>query len=133
MERPYPRLTPENAFFWTSGSDGTLRFLRCASCGHFLHPPLPRCPICLGSKIASVAVSGRAKVVARTINHHAWHAAFPPPYLIALVEIAEAPYVRLTTRIINCEPDEVEIGAPVRVVFERQGPAWLPLFELEPK
>ncbi|MBB3860969.1 putative OB-fold protein [Novosphingobium hassiacum] len=71
--------------------------------------------------------------MARTINHHAWHAAFPPPYLIALVEIAEAPYVRLTTRIINCEPDEVEIGAPVRVVFERQGPAWLPLFELEPK
>ncbi len=129
IARPYPRLTPENAFFWGSGKDGVLRFQRCGGCGHFLHPPSPRCPQCLGADIAIVPVSGRATVLARTVNQHQWHPAFPPPYLIALVEIEEAPYVRLTTRIVNCAPDEVAIGMRVRVVFEAQGPAWLPLFE----
>ena len=131
MERPYPRLTPENEFFWTSGENGTLCFQRCGACGHFLHPPMPRCPACLSSDIGVVAVSGRAIVAARTVNHHPWHPAFSPPYLIALVEIEEAPYVRLTSRIVNCAPAEVDIGARVRVVFTAQGPAWLPLFELD--
>lgn len=131
MDRPFPRITPENAYFWTSGADGVLRFRRCGDCGHYLHPPAPRCPQCLGEDLRVEAVSGRAKVAARTVNHHPWHPAFPPPYLIAIVEIDEAPYVRLTTQIVNCAPEEVEIGQAVRVIFEAQGPAWLPLFELD--
>lgn len=131
MGQPYPRITPENAFFWTSGAEGVLRFQRCCQCGHVLHPPSPRCPQCLSDDISVEPVSGRATVVARTVNHHAWHPSFTPPYLIAIVEIEEAPYVRLTTRIVNCAPEAVQIGSRVRVVFDKQGPAWLPLFELD--
>jgi uncharacterized OB-fold protein len=84
----------------------------------------------MSEEIRVEPVSGRAKVAARTLNQHQWHPAFPPPYLLALVEIEEAPYVRLTTQIVNCDPEQVEIGSPVKVVFQQQGPAYLPMFEL---
>lgn len=127
--RPVPALTPENEFFWTSGSDGELRFQRCQDCATYLHPPLPVCSNCLSKNIEAEAVSGKAKVAAFTINYQQWHPAFQPPYIVAIVEIDEAPYVRLTTNIINCDLDKVEIGMPVRVVFEHVNDVWLPLFE----
>ena len=41
-----PALTTENAFFWRAGERGVLRFMRCQACGHYVHPPLPICPVC---------------------------------------------------------------------------------------
>jgi acetyl-CoA acetyltransferase len=46
--------------------------------------------------------------------------------------LAEDPTIRLTTNIINVEPDHVYVGMAVRVVFCPQGEAWIPLFEPEP-
>ena len=45
--RILPRVNDENRFFWTSGEDGQLRFLRCDDCGLYVHPPSPICPDCL--------------------------------------------------------------------------------------
>ena len=58
-----PLLDDENRFFWTSGEDGQLRFLRCQACGYYLHPPLPRCPECGGRDVAPEPVSGRGEVL----------------------------------------------------------------------
>ena len=131
MTLPYPAVTPENAFFWLSGKEDKLRFQRCTSCTTFIHPPKPRCPECLSEAIEIVDVSGRATVSTYTVNYHEWHPDLPPPYVIAIVAIDEAPYVRLTTRLVNCEPGRIAFGMPVRVAFARQGPVWLPLFEPE--
>lgn len=131
MDRPYPAITKENAFFWTAGRDNVLRFQHCVACHHYIHPPRPRCPYCLADEIEIVEVSGRGSIATYSINHHQWHPALPPPYAIAYVEIAEAAYVRLTARIVNCAPDEVSIDMPVRVTFEQVGPAWIPMFEPE--
>jgi uncharacterized OB-fold protein len=129
--RPYPAVTPRNQFFWTAGAVGVLRLQQCSQCAQYIHPPKPRCPECLSDAIKIVDLSGRATVATYTINAHQWHPDFPPPYVIAIVEIEEAPYVRLTTRIVDCEPGEIAIGTRVRVVFEEQGPAWMPLFKPE--
>jgi uncharacterized OB-fold protein len=71
-------------------------------------------------------------VAAFTINRHPWFEGFPPPYVVAMVELDEQPDVRLTTQIIGCPVEDVEVGMPVEVVFEHweddQGPVWLPLF-----
>jgi uncharacterized OB-fold protein len=67
-------------------------------------------------------------VVSFTINEIAWLAEYPPPYVIALVEIEEQPGVRLTTNILDCEPETVYIGMPVMVYFEHCGDVWVPLF-----
>jgi uncharacterized protein len=38
------------------------------------------------------------------------------PYVVAYVELAEGP--RVLTNIVDCEPDLVRIGHPVRCVFQ---------------
>jgi uncharacterized OB-fold protein len=124
-----PLLTPENRYFWTAGAEGELRFKRCRACRTYVHPPAPYCAICLSKDLAIEAVSGRARVGGFTVNHQAWQPGFPPPYVIAIVELEEAPYVRLTTNIVNCDPDAVHVGMPVRVRFEQVEDTWLPLFE----
>ena len=126
--RVLPLLDDENRFFWTSGADGRLRFLRCQGCGYYLHPPIPRCPECGGRAIAPTEVSGLGEVHSVTVNHHPWDGD-TEPYAIAIVVLAEQADLRLTTNVVGCPPDDVHIGMPVRVTFELHDDVWLPLFE----
>ncbi len=131
-ERPFrilPEVTAQNEHFWRGGREGRLQFLRCRACGYLLHPPQPLCARCLGRDLEVHAVSGRARVATFTVNHHAWIPGFPPPYVIAIVEIEEQPELRLTTNLVGCAPAEVRIGQAVRVVFEEHDGIFLPLFE----
>jgi len=106
-----------------------LRIARCADCGAYTHPPLPRCRVCRSDQVALAPVSGRAVVAGFTVNHQQWLPDFPPPYVIAVVALEEDDGVRLTTNIVNCPPEDVRIGMPVRVLFEKAGDVYLPLFE----
>jgi acetyl-CoA acetyltransferase/uncharacterized OB-fold protein len=127
--RPLPQLTPFNKWFWTSGADGRLRIQRCADCAAFVHPPVPICPRCRSRTWEPAEVSGKATVVAFTVNHHQWVRSMEPPYVIANVALAEDSTVHLTTNIVGCEPDDVRIGQEVMVRFEPHDDVWLPLFE----
>lgn len=129
VPRPLPRLDPDNRFFWTGGADGVLRFLRCDACETFVHPPRPICPRCLSEALSPAAVAGTGVVDSYTINRQKWHPALDVPYVIARVDIDGAPGVFLTTNIVGCDPEVVEIGDRVRVRFEQQDDVWLPLFE----
>ncbi|MCU1453246.1 MAG: DNA-binding protein [Acidimicrobiales bacterium] len=126
--RVLPALSEDNRFFWTSGSDGRLRFLRCQSCGYYLHPPSPRCPRCGGVELAPEPVSGRGTVHSFTVNHQSWDGS-PEPYALVLVELAEQVGLRLTSNLVGCPLEKVCIGMDVRVVFEHREPVWFPLFE----
>ena len=126
--RLLPRLTEQTEHFWTGGAHGELRILRCQDCGYWLHPPGPICPICLTKNLAPEATSGRATVHAYTINHQAWYPGLDPPYVIAVVELPEQEGLRLTTNVVDIEPDQVETGLPVQVVFEQYDDVWLPFF-----
>ena len=65
--RILPRVTAVNEFFWTSGADGRLRFLRCGSCGYWIHPPGPICPVCHSMDVAPDPVAGnRVEQTVRT-------------------------------------------------------------------
>jgi uncharacterized OB-fold protein len=125
--RLLPRLEPENEFFWTSGADGRLRFLRCRACRTFVHPPSPRCPDCLSSELAPEEVSGRATVVAHTVNVQEWIPG-SGPYLIGLVAIEEDERVRLTTNLVDVGVADVHAGMAVEVVFDHHDDVYLPLF-----
>jgi uncharacterized protein len=125
--RVQPALDDENRFFWTAGADGVLRFLRCRSCGFYLHPPLPRCPQCWSSDIGPQAVSGRGDVFSYTVNHHPWDGG-TEPYAIVVVAFPEQDGLRLTSNLVG-SPDDVHIGMPVQVTFEQHDDVWFPLFE----
>jgi len=125
--RVLPRLDDTNRFFWTSGTDGRLRFLRCGACHQYVHPPVPRCPYCLGDDLGPAVVSGHAVVHSFTVNYQQWIPG-SDPYVIGLVTIDEQDDVRLTTNLVDCPPDDVRIGMAVEVVFEQSADVWLPLF-----
>jgi uncharacterized OB-fold protein len=127
--RLLPRVRDDNEFFWTSGADGVLRFLRCGDCGYWIHPPGPLCPMCHSRSVAPEAVTGTGVVHTYTVNHQAWIPGFDPPYVVAVVELPEQAGLRLTTNLVGCPIDEVTIGMPVRVTFEAWDDVWLPLFE----
>src|SRR5262245_18722848 len=129
-ERPLPQPTLASAPFWRSG--GVLRVCRCADCDRFFHPPMPVCPSCRGDAVSLTAVSGRAVVVGFSVTHQAWLPAFPPPYVVAVVALAEDDRARLTTNIVGCDPSEVFVGMRVRVRFERHDDVFVPLFEPDP-
>jgi acetyl-CoA acetyltransferase/uncharacterized OB-fold protein len=130
--RPLPQPTLASAEFWAAGSDGVLRVTRCADCGAYTHPPLPRCRSCRGEHVALAPVCGRAVVAGFTVNHQRWLPDFPPPYVIAVVALEEDDGARLTTNIVNCAVGDVRIGMAVRVVFEKAGDVYIPLFEPDP-
>jgi uncharacterized OB-fold protein len=127
--RILPRLDSDNRFFWTSGADGQLRFLRCLECATFIHPPRPVCRGCLSEKVAPQVVAGTGTIDTYTVNYQQWQPGLEVPYVIARVAIDGAPGVFLTTNIVGCAVEALEIGDRVRVTFEQQGDVYLPLFE----
>ncbi|MCH2173347.1 Zn-ribbon domain-containing OB-fold protein [Myxococcota bacterium] len=134
--RILPELNDTSGFFWKSGEDGQLRFLRCGECGTRLHPPQPMCYVEHSKNLAPEPVSGRGRVHSFSINYQPWMPGPELPFVVAIVEIEEDPRVRLTTNIVGCAPEDVAVGMPVRVTFEHHsdegGDVWLPLFEPDP-
>jgi uncharacterized OB-fold protein len=131
-QRMLPPLTAENRAFWTGGADGKLLILRCAGCGRWVHPPAAECPTGDGGALAPEAVSGKGTVFTFTVNRHPYNPAVPLPYVIAIVELPEQQDLRFMTNIVNCDPESVTIGMPVRVVFEDHGEIFVPVFEPDP-
>ena len=105
-----------------------VRTFRRAPCAHVsVHPPSPRCPDCLSSDLAPEVVSGRATVVAHTVNVQEWIPG-SGPYLIGLVAIDEDERVRLTTNLVDVALEDVRTGMAVEVVFDHHDDVYLPLF-----
>ena len=128
MPWPIPQITDENGAFWTGGRDGELLIVRCTACGFWVHPPSPRCPKCLSNAVAPSAVSGRGTVYSYTINRQAWVPGLEVPFVLAIVELDEQPGLRLMTNLVDCLPEEAEIGMPVAVAFVERGEAFVPVF-----
>ena len=126
--RPLPQLTEANRFYWTSGADGRLRFQECGSCAALIHPPQPVCRYCRGHESGVREVSGFATLIGFTVNHRFSLPGLPAPYVVAQVAIEEDTRVRLTTNAVECDPEQLQLGMRMEVVFQQDGEVWLPLF-----
>ena len=126
--RALPTLTAANRDFWTGGARGELLVQRCGACGRWVHPPTANgCPECGGS-LHTEPVSGLGTVFSFTLNAQPYEPDVPLPFVIAIVELDEQDDLRLLTNIVDCRPEEVEIGMPVRVGFEDRGEIFVPVF-----
>ncbi|QQD17199.1 OB-fold domain-containing protein [Spongiibacter nanhainus] len=127
--RPLPRLDSFNRDFWTGGEQGELRIMHCNDCQGYIHPPRPVCRHCLSDNVAPKAVSGYGVVDTYTVNYQKWHPAMEVPFVVARIALEDAPGVILTSNVIGCEVNEVDIGDRVAVTFEHQDDVYIPLFE----
>ena len=117
--KPAPRINPDNARFWESAHQGTLRLPRCKDCAAWHWPPGPACPTCFSGRLDWAEAEGHGTVSAWTAVHKDWFPAFRDdiPYAVAQIELAEG--VRLTADIVDCPAEELRVGLPVEVVFDR--------------
>jgi uncharacterized OB-fold protein len=129
--RILPELTDQNRAFWTGGANGELLIQRCGDCRRWVHPPAERCPACHG-ELRPDPVSGNGTLFTYTANFQQFHPDVAPPYVIGIVELVEQADLRLPTNIVNCDPEALDVGMPVRVRFEQHGEAFVPVFEPPP-
>lgn len=128
--RALPELTDLTAPHWTSGASGRLSVQRCLDCRRWSFPPSPCCRYCWGTDLVFEPVAGKGVLVSWTRVTEPFHAAPVPPYLVGVVDLPEG--VRLLLGLTGGGPDDLRVGAPVRLVFEQvDDRVWLPLAEIE--
>jgi uncharacterized OB-fold protein len=109
------------AFFWDGASDRRLLILRCQKCGTFIHLPRPVCRMCHSFDLQPEEVSGRGTLYSYTVTHKPFHPFFVDrvPYVIAVVDLAEQPGLRLVSNLVDVEESEIKFGMALQVDFEQ--------------
>ena len=112
---PQPAPDSDTAGFWQASADGALSMCRCQACGLWLQPPLERCRECAG-ETAFEPVSGDGFVYSFIVQRQPAVAGYLDnlPQVIALVELDEQTRLRLPTRIVGVEPEQVRCDMRVR-------------------
>lgn len=112
-----PQQVDADAVAWWDATRGRrLLIQRCDTCGHLQHYPRMLCVACGRTDLSFVEASGRGVVHSFTVVHRAPSAGFTPPYVVALVRLAEGP--QLLTWIVECAPALVGCDMPVELRWE---------------
>jgi uncharacterized protein len=118
IEKPLPRITPDNKPFFEALRRHELSLPWCGDCGKPHLPPGPVCPFCFSDLIEWRKASGRGKITTWVVVHKEWFPAFKAetPYNAVQVELTEGP--RLTTNVVGARPDQLSVGRAVEAVFD---------------
>jgi len=127
---PVPLPDADSEAYWESLRAGTFAISRCSACRTWMHPPLEACRRC-GAPTALESVSGKGNVFSFIVVRHPAVPGHAPPYVIAVIELAEQPGLRLTG-IVDADPKAVTIGAPVQATVAEIGDSGMfaPRFQL---
>ena len=124
---PLPRPSDLSAPHWEGAQAGELRVQRCTACNTCVFIPQPACTKCFSSELEWVTSSGRGTVYSFTVVHRPQRPEFQVPYAVAIVELEEGWY--MLSNLVGCAVEDVKIGVPVDVVFEKMSEEiTLPLF-----
>ncbi|KUF19670.1 Zn-ribbon domain-containing OB-fold protein [Streptomyces silvensis] len=140
-----PLLTPtvddDATPYWEYAAQGELRVQECATCGEPRFPPRPCCPHCASFTTTWRRTSGRGRVWSYVVPHPPLLPAYAAraPYPVVLVELTDAPRVRLVGNLVaragaaldSVPLERVRIGARVQAVFADQGGVVVPQWILE--
>ena len=122
----------EHQPFWAGTRKKELRFTQCRDCKKFHWYPQLRCPHCGSKRIEWVKSRGRGRVYTWTVARQPFLPDYKDwvPYIVALIELYDAPGVRFITNVINTSPAGMAAGLEVEVYFHRiTDDVWLPLFK----
>lgn len=132
LQKILPPDTEISRSFWEGCLQGELRLQHCESCERFQFYPRTICNGCGGDDLGWQSVSGRGRLASFSIVRRGISKAYPAPYVVVLVDLEEG--VRMMSKLIECEPEKIAIGAEVEVLFEDWGAGkTLPVFRLREK
>lgn len=132
-ERLLPQPTDLTRPFWEAARDHRLTAQYCRSCQHAQFYPRPFCVKCGSEQVEWKTLCGKGRIYTYTVNYRAPNAFMKTrlPYAVAIIDLDEG--VRMMGNIVHADLADIQIGMPVRVVFETLSEDLkLPQFELAP-
>lgn len=114
--RVRPLVSRDTEFFWAGTRAGELRIQRMPD-GSLRHPPVPAIWQDKSEPVDYQVASGRGTVFSYVVHHAPKVPGRQLPFVVALVELEEG--VRMLGELRGIEPDQVEVGLPVQVDFEK--------------
>ena len=116
-ESDWPMTKP----FWASCNENQLSFPRCKQCGKWQWYPTYFCPVCEGD-VEWVKVSNKGTLYSWTKVTMVLQQEYKEkvPYIAALIDIDDAPGVRLIVNTLDLECEsQLKAGMKMDIVFER--------------
>ncbi len=91
---------------------------RCTSCDKVYFPPRRICAECKNRKFETVNLPSEGKVDTFTIIRVApTPFVDEAPYAVAVVALSDG--TRITSQVVDCDPEQIEIGMAVRIEFRK--------------
>ncbi|MCX3061321.1 Zn-ribbon domain-containing OB-fold protein [Streptomyces beihaiensis] len=124
-----PTTDPDGAPFWDYTSRHELRVQSCRTpaCQTLRFPPRPCCPHCHSFDTEWRRMTGQGRIWSYVIPHPPLLPAYAEqaPYNVAVVELTDAPHIRLVGNVVaspaarldSVPPDRLRIGAKVQAVY----------------
>lgn len=107
--------------FWDAANEERLVLQNCAACDRLLFPPRAACDLCgSGAGLTWQEVSGRGKIYNYGVVYDCPVATLKEdlPFNLAAIMLDEDPGILMYSHLPGVPPDQVPVGAPVRVIFE---------------
>lgn len=129
MTKPVPLTQPWSEKFWEGTKEGKLLIQTCKDCGANIFYPRKFCPECWSDNLDWIESSGRGTIRTFTTAYSMVEPRFMDelPYTIAFVDLEEG--IKMMTRIVECDPDDIRIGMEVEVTFFQREDFYLPYFK----
>lgn len=100
---------------WEAAARGEVTVPKCAQCGRFRMQPTPFCPNCQSQEVTWPVLSGRGRLYSYTcLKHPRAEGQF---YCAAVIELDDAPGVRILSNVVEAEESELAVDMPLEVAF----------------
>lgn len=92
---------------------------KCLQCGEVFFPMRVICPKCRRKgKLEDIKFSGNGKIQSYSVIHTPTDEFKNiSPYAVAIIELEEG--AKITSQIVDCNTDDIEIGQDVELVFRK--------------
>ncbi|MDO5835114.1 MAG: Zn-ribbon domain-containing OB-fold protein [Methanobacterium sp.] len=92
---------------------------KCLQCGEVFFPMRVICPKCRRKgQLEPIKFSGNGKIMSYSVIHTPTDEFKNiSPYAVAIIELEEG--AKITSQIVDCNPDEIGIGQEVELVFRK--------------
>lgn len=129
MTKPLPVVQPWSEKFWEGTKEGKLLVQHCKDCNSNIFYPRKYCPECWSGNLDWIESTGKGKVFTFSTAVSMVEPRFMDelPYTLAYVDLDEG--VRLMSKIVECDPEDIKIGMEVEVVFVERENFMLPYFK----
>lgn len=111
-----PAISELTRHWWNACREGLLLLPRCHACNRYFFRPEVACTHCFSLDWEWIEAAGCGTLYSYSVIHRAPVPGFKTPAVFAIVELEEG--VTMFTNIVECEPDQLQIGMPLQVVFE---------------